>query len=88
MELIAEKGNVSKNTLYRGFKAAFGTTVSEYINQKRVEKAEKLLLGTDLSVEEISQQTGFSSSAYFAANFKRIKGISPLKFRKERRSEI
>lgn len=88
VELIAEKGSVSKNTLYRGFKAAFDMTVSEYVTKKRVERAEKLLLNTELSVEEISQQTGFSSSAYFAANFKRLNGISPLKFRKERRNGI
>ena len=83
IELIAKKGNVSKNTLYRGFKAVFGSTVNEYITRKRIEYAEKLLVSTKLSIEEISVQSGFSSSAYFAANFKKAKGISPLKYRKD-----
>jgi AraC-like DNA-binding protein/ligand-binding sensor protein len=81
---ISHESGLSKNTLYRGFMKEFGMTIGEYITEKRIEKAEKLLLETDLSVEEIAFETGFSGSAYFGANFKKARGISPLKFRKTR----
>lgn len=79
---IADGAHISKSTLYKNFKDTFGCTVAEYMMKKRIERAEKLLLETDISIEEISAQTGFSSAAYFTANFKRQKGITPLKFRK------
>ncbi len=82
IEQIARNGNVSKNTLYRGFKKEFGMTVSSYITEKRIEAAEKLLKNTDMTVEEIADRVGFSTAAYFGSNFKKLKGISPLKYRK------
>ncbi len=83
VEQIARKGNISKNTLYRGFKKEFGMTVSGYITGKRIEAAEKLLKNTDMTVEEIADKVGFSTAAYFGSSFKKLKGISPLRFRKE-----
>ena len=85
VEDISRKGNISKNTLYRGFKKEFGMTVSEYITKKRIEAAERLLINTDMSVEQIAAEVGFSTAAYFGANFKKLKGVSPLRFRKERK---
>lgn len=82
IRLITENINVSKSVLYKKFDNAFGCTVSEYINTKRVEKAEELLKTTDLSMEEISQKVGFSSAPYFGKVFKKIKGVTPLKYRK------
>lgn len=82
IQTIAENINLSKSSLYKYFHSHFNCTVNEYINSKRVEKAVKLLGETDLSIEEISQQTGFASAAYFSRTFKKEKGITPLKFRK------
>lgn len=82
IRLIAEKTNISKSVLYKKFDSAFKTTVSEYINIKRVEKATELLKTTDLSMEEISQKVGFSSAPYFGKVFKRLKKMTPLKYKK------
>ena len=87
VELIAKNGCLSKNALYRGFKREFGLTVSKYITEKRIKKAEDLLLNTELTVEDISAKVGFSSSAYFAAIFKSKTDISPLKYRKLKSKE-
>ncbi len=84
---ITRRCGLSKNILYRGFLEEFGMTVGKYITNKRIEKAEELLSETELPIEEISLETGFSSAAYFAATFKRYKGISPLKFRKTRQKD-
>jgi AraC-like DNA-binding protein len=82
IRLIAQRINVSKSVLYKKFRDRFGCTIGEYINKKRVEQARKLLATTSLSIEEISQQCGFSSASYFTKIFKRHMGISPLKFKK------
>ena len=55
----------------------------EYVNGVRLQQAEYLVTETDKSMEEIAGETGFSSSNYFAAAFRRAYGISPLKYRSE-----
>lgn len=86
-DLIAKNINVSKSTLYKCFNDCFNCTVNEYITQKRIEKASQLLVTTDLSMEEISQLSGFSSAAYFTKNFKKFKGTSPLKYKRKHSSD-
>ena len=79
---ISQNVNISKSVLYKKFHSYFNCTVSEYINRKRIEYAMDLLLKTDLSIENIAQKSGFASTSYFSKNFKKLQGISPLKFRK------
>ena len=80
-----EKGtNLSKSALYKDFHSCYNCTVKEYLNSKRIEKAAQMLLLTDVSVDEISREVGFSSAAYFSKLFKKYKGISPLKYRKSK----
>ncbi len=82
VDCIIKHSNISKNTLYRTFKKEYGVTVNQYITMKRIEEAQRLLRYTDMSVEEISERVGFSSSPYFSAVFKKANGISPLTYRK------
>ncbi len=79
---ISKSINVSKSVLYKRFHACFQCTISEYINTKRVEKSIELLAKTDLSIEEISQKVGFSSTSYYSKTFKKQKGMAPLKYKK------
>jgi len=79
---IARNINISKSVLYRRFHTCFNCTVSEYINTKRVDRSIELLTKTDLSIEEISQKTGFSSASYYSKIFKKEKGVSPLQYKK------
>ena len=81
---ISENTNMSKSVIYKKFHDTFNCTVSEYINVKRVEKSVELLTGTDLSIEEISQKVGFSSASYYGKVFKRINGVTPLKYKRLR----
>lgn len=86
VENISKKVYISKSVIYKGFHEHFNCTLKEYVNKKRVEKATELLKSTELSMEEIAQKTGFSSSAYFASIFKKVKGISPLKYKKNKKA--
>lgn len=79
---IAAVFHYNKTYLGRVFKAAVGMSVSEYVNARRLERAEALLLQTHLPVIEIAGKCGFASVTYFNRVFKADKGISPTEFRK------
>lgn len=79
---ISKATGVSKTALYKKFHHALGCTVSEYINRKRIERAAALIKSTDLSMEEVSQKVGFTSASYFSRTFKKLKGVSPIQFKK------
>lgn len=79
---ISRQVNVSKTVLYNKFHTYFACTISEFINTKRIEKSIDYLTKTDLSMEEISSKVGFSSASYYSKIFKKIKGMSPLKYKK------
>lgn len=65
----------------RIFKEATGATFTEYLNFVRICKAEKLLSTTDMSILEISEAVGFASISYFNRVFKRVRNVSPGKYR-------
>ena len=74
---------ISKSSLYKNFQIQFNCTPGEYINKTRVDKSIELLKNTDYNIEEISERVGFSSASYYSKIFKKIKGISPLKYRQK-----
>lgn len=64
------------------FKECYGIKISDYIIRKRVENAYKLLVETNMSIEEICAGCGYTDKALFYKHFKKIKGITPGKIRK------
>lgn len=84
IEKISAATNISRSVLYRNFSYHHGMTVSEYINLRRVEASVGLLIKTDLSIDEIAHKVGFASATYFVSVFKRLKGMTPLRFRKQK----
>lgn len=82
---ISNAALIPKSSLYKMFHTHFGCTVNEYINSKRVESAEELLINGNLSIDEISEKFGFSTQQYFSKVFKKFKGVSPAQFRKNNR---
>ena len=70
----------------RFFKKYVGKSATEYINEYRVEKAAILLLGTSESISYVSSLVGFDDANYFSRVFKKIKGMSPGKYRKMRQT--
>ena len=73
---------ISRTHMTRCFKEYTGFAPHEYITRLRIYNAKYLLKATELSIEEISRQTGFSDSVYFIQVFKKMEGITPSKFRK------
>lgn len=83
---ICKSLGVSKNLLYDNFKSAFGCTVKEYVNNKRITRAIKLLCETDMQMSEISDTVGISNHTYFSRLMSERLGMSPVKYRKSLRS--
>ena len=79
---LADKACMSKATFYRHFKQSFGITPLEFIHTQRINDAKYLLNYSDLSIGEISYQTGYSNASYFCTQFERVQGCSPTQFRK------
>ena len=80
---ISKQTFLSKSLIYVLFRKYFNITVSEYVNRQRIKKATELINTTEFSIETISSMVGYSSSSYFSKTFKRIKGVSPKKFKDE-----
>lgn len=64
------------------FKNIYGSTITEYIKQRRMSHAEVLLATSSIPIEQISQITGYSNSGRFASNFKKSTGLFPSEYRK------
>lgn len=79
-EMLAELLNISERQLYRKLKAVTGSTVQEFVNRVRMEKASELLVDSDMRVSEIAFQVGFSEPSNFSRAFNKHFGCSPTKY--------
>ena len=61
-----------------------GVYISDYITEKRMERAKQLLLQTDMTVSSIAQKVGYYSDVVFIRNFKKNVGMTPGKFRSDK----
>ena len=82
LESLAARFAVNKNYLSSRFHKEVGRTLTDYINQTRVQRAVRLLERTPLPLQEIAEQCGFTDANYFTRTFKKINGISPNEYRK------
>lgn len=82
LNLLSHEFSMSESHLSRIFKAHTGIGINEYLTYVRITNAEKLLKETDLPIAQIAQQCGYDDSNYFSTVFKRIKNITPQKYRK------
>lgn len=79
---VADEVHTSEDYLTRIFKKELGLSPWDYLNRYRIWLAENLLRNTGMSVNEVSNETGFQDQAYFCRVFKKIKGYSPVKVKK------
>lgn len=82
---LAELAAFSQAHLSRTFKKEVGVSISEFICQLRCEEAAKLLLETELPVQEIGAYVGYVDNTYFARVFKKHYGSTPSAYRAEHR---
>ncbi len=80
---LCQEFSLSRSQLYRKVSALLGESISDYIQNLRLKKAEELLLEGRLSVAEIAYQVGYSSPDYFSTVFRSRYGVSPSGFRRK-----
>lgn len=84
LEMAASHANMSATYFSKKFKTVTGFGFKEYLCKIRLTEASKRLLDTNDSITTIALECGFSDSNYFGDVFKKLKGISPLQYRKTR----
>lgn len=81
VEQLAEKMYLNSDYFSRLFEQIIGIRPVEYINQKRLEKAQLLLATTEMSQEYIARQAGFNTIHYFSRQFKKHLSLTPGEYR-------
>lgn len=81
IEDLADHAGVSASYLSRLFKQELGISVSDYIREKKIEKAQNLLKYCDYSLVDIANYLSFSSQSHFIQAFKKHVGMTPKKYR-------
>ena len=79
---FGEQFHLSEKYISRYFKDHFHITLSQYVTYLRLEHAKQMLQETDISVTEVAMQSGYQNISYFIRSFKKMYGVSPLKYRK------
>ena len=84
---IARSLHCSTVTLTEHFKAEFGITIMQYVKEKRMQEAKRLLLTTDEPLREIALMLGYPDVEYFSRSFKAELGEPPATWRKSQREK-
>jgi len=79
---VARAVSLSRGHLTTVLRRKTGRTVQEWIAERRMAEARRLLVETDLSVEEVGRRVGYGESGYFVRSFRRAHGATPLGWRR------
>lgn len=88
LNTLSNELNINASYLSTLFKKETGKTITDFANQKRVQRAANLLKSTKLQVQTISQHCGISDVNYFSKIFKKYTGKTPKEYRKEVQQQI
>ena len=84
VDRLAAVAGLSRAHFVRVFTAALGQPPSDFVLARRIERIERLLLATEMTVNDIAAATGFADPNYLAKAFRRHRGMAPLAFRATR----
>jgi LacI family transcriptional regulator len=82
VDQVLKEVPLSRRSLEKRFVQTTGYPVYEYIYNQRIEKFTQKLLETDMTIFEIALDLGLSDSKNIARQFKQIKGLTPVEYRK------
>jgi AraC-like DNA-binding protein len=84
VEDLCKQMNMSYHYFVKYFKKITGVPFIEYINRKKIKRAEELVLTTNRSIMDIGIEVGLPNMTHFYDLFKRYNGCSPKQFRKRK----
>jgi AraC family transcriptional activator of pobA len=79
---VAEAVSISPGHLTSTVRKRTGRTVQEWITERRMVQARRLLSVTELTISDIGRQVGFPDAGYFARTFGKLHGMSPTSWRR------
>jgi len=82
LKVIAAAVQVSPNHLHAVFSRDLGLTPFEYALQRRIARAQRLIMAGEMSMMEIALETGFCSQSHFNRVFRQKTGMTPVEYRK------
>lgn len=85
---LADIGGFNASYFSRMFKQIMGETVSDYVLQKRMELAKKLLANSNVKIQDIASRTGYTSPQAFTRTFRRELNISPKEYRENNMGKL
>lgn len=74
---------VNSSYLSSLFKKETGSTLTDYVNKMRIERAKELLVSTNIQIQNIAQRCGMLDVNYFTKTFKKYAEITPKKYREK-----
>lgn len=83
LEELAQVANVSRPYLIKLFRHEFGFSPIQYINNKKVERAQLLLYTTNMTIKEVAYTLGFNDQNYFIRMFHKVEGVTPQEYRRK-----
>ncbi len=86
-QIMANDFGISYSKFRRDFKLQTGHAPLQYHLLLKIEKAKELLINSELKAKEIAYKIGFESDHYFCRLFKQKTGISPARFREQRKTQ-
>jgi transcriptional regulator of acetoin/glycerol metabolism len=81
LSILAGVAGLSMHHFARQFKQSTGVTPHFYLTKKRVERAQQMLIHTDLSLAEVACHVGFFDQGHLARHFRHMLGTTPREFR-------
>ena len=81
LEDLGERFHFSPYYLARKFKEEMGLTINQYVTNRRIGEAEKLLIYSDMPITEISRHIGYDTLNHFYAIFRKHIGVAPGRLR-------
>jgi len=83
LEEVAEQIHLSPTAFCRYFKERTGKSFLQYLNQYRIGLARKLLIDSQMKIQEIAFECGFGNLSHFNKHFKKLTGVIPKIYREE-----
>jgi AraC-like DNA-binding protein len=78
---VAAAVNVSPGHLTSTVRRRTGRTVQEWITERRMVQARRLLAATELPIGDVGMRVGIRDAGYFARTFRKVHGVSPVQWR-------
>ena len=83
LDFLAKFACMNPAKLKYSFKAVYHCSVKQYIQSRRIDHAEKLLLSSTLTIGQIARAVGYRNQGSFSELFKKHTGLSPVAYRRQ-----